>query len=77
MKTITTTIAIALFAAVVQATTGFEMAATAPVAPRLLSETGLYAGEGTARIDPRNRPFSPQYPLWTDGVTKARWIFLP
>jgi hypothetical protein len=45
--------------------------------PRLLSETGLYAGGGTLTIDPRNRPFSPQYPLWTDGARKARWVQLP
>ena len=48
-----------------------------PVAPQLLSETGLYAGEGTARVDPRNRSFAPQYPLWTDGAGKRRWIQLP
>lgn len=41
----------------------------APVAPRLLSETGYG--------DPRNRPFSPQYPLWSDGASKKRWIRLP
>jgi mono/diheme cytochrome c family protein len=28
-------------------------------------------------VDARNRPFSPQYPLWTDGATKRRWIRLP
>jgi hypothetical protein len=45
--------------------------------PRLLSETGLYVGRGTSEIDPRNRPFSPQYPLWSDGAEKSRWIRLP
>jgi cytochrome c553 len=45
--------------------------------PRLLSETGLFAGRGTTTIDPRNRPFSPQYPLWSDGAEKSRWIRLP
>ena len=45
--------------------------------PRLLSETGLYAGRGTSVIDPRNRPFSPQYPLWSDGAEKSRWVRLP
>lgn len=43
--------------------------------PRLLAETGLYSADGS--IDPRNAPFSPQYPLWTDGAAKARWIHLP
>lgn len=47
----------------------------APVAPSRLSETGLYAPDGS--IAPEVRPFSPQYPLWTDGAAKARWILLP
>jgi cytochrome c553 len=45
--------------------------------PARLSETGLYAGPGTLIVDPRNRPYAPQYPLWTDGAAKARWIYLP
>ena len=77
MKVITTTIASMLFAAIVRATAGFDSGAAAPVAPALLSQTGLYAGEGTTRIDPLNRPFSPQYPLWSDGAAKKRWIRLP
>lgn len=77
MKTITTTIAVMLLAAIVRATAGFDSGAAAPVAPALLSETGLYAGEGTMRVDPLNRPFSPQYPLWTDGAAKQRWVRLP
>jgi len=28
-------------------------------------------------VDPRNRPFEPQYPLWTDGARKSRWVRLP
>jgi mono/diheme cytochrome c family protein len=66
-----------LIAAVMKASAGFEAGSAAPVAPALLSETGLYAGEGTTQIDPRNRPFSPQYPLWSDGAAKKRWIRLP
>ena len=66
-----------LVAAVVRATAGFENGAQVPVAPPLLSQTGLYEGEGTQRIDARNRPFAPQYPLWTDGAEKRRWIRLP
>lgn len=46
------------------------------VAPVLLSQTGLYV-RGTTDVDPRNRPYSPQYPLWTDGAKKRRWIRLP
>ena len=30
-----------------------------------------------AEIDPRNLAFAPQYPLWTDGAAKRRWISLP
>src|SRR5262245_5644757 len=45
------------------------------VAPLKLSETGLYDSSGA--IDPRNAPFVPQYPLWSDGAEKSRWIQLP
>ena len=48
----------------------------APALPERLSETGLYL-PGARTVDPRNRPFSPQYPLWTDGAGKSRWIQLP
>ena len=45
--------------------------------PSRLTETGLYANGRIGTIDPRNRPYSPQYPLWSDGAAKARWFFLP
>jgi mono/diheme cytochrome c family protein len=48
-----------------------------PCAPALLSETGLYEASRPGAIARGVRQFSPQYPLWTDGATKARWIFLP
>lgn len=44
-------------------------------APARLSESGLYDREGN--VDSRNLAFSPQYPLWTDGAKKSRWIYLP
>jgi hypothetical protein len=47
-----------------------------PGLPERLSQTGLYRA-GTLDVEAENRPFSPQYPLWTDGAGKARWIFLP
>jgi mono/diheme cytochrome c family protein len=28
-------------------------------------------------VAPGNLPFSPQYPLWTDGAKKLRWLSLP
>ncbi|HEX5044586.1 MAG TPA: hypothetical protein VFV75_16905 [Candidatus Polarisedimenticolaceae bacterium] len=43
--------------------------------PELLSQTGLYDASGA--IAPGNLPFLPQYPLWSDGAAKARWIRLP
>src|SRR5688572_5840191 len=52
----------------------------APRVPDLLSETGLYVVSGLSRttlIDPRNRSFAPQYPLWSDGARKSRWVQLP
>jgi mono/diheme cytochrome c family protein len=52
-------------------------AESTPRVPARLSETGLYAPGGAGIIDPRNRRFSPQYPLWSDGASKARWVFIP
>ncbi len=42
-----------------------------------LSATGLYSDIATKKIAADNKPFSPQYPLWTDGALKKRWIYLP
>jgi hypothetical protein len=77
MKFLLTTVAVAMFAAIVRAGAASETGATAPVAPRLLSQTGLYADVATLKIDARNRAFSPQYPLWSDGAAKRRWVRLP
>lgn len=43
--------------------------------PERLSQTGLYDAHGA--IAAGNLPYAPQYPLWTDGADKARWIHLP
>jgi hypothetical protein len=51
-------------------------AAVAPL-PRTLVETGLYAAGSVTEISSGAMPFSPQYPLWSDGATKRRWIALP
>jgi hypothetical protein len=45
--------------------------------PARLSGTGLYVAPGVAAVDPANLPYTPQYPLWTDGAVKSRWIRLP
>lgn len=52
-------------------------AAPAPGPPPSLAATGLYADPVARFLAPGVRPFSPQYPLWTDGATKRRWIHLP
>ncbi len=47
------------------------------VPPPSLRATGLYVDWETKTIAPANRPFTPQYPLWSDGARKRRWIYLP
>jgi mono/diheme cytochrome c family protein len=46
-------------------------------APARLADTGLYADFGARTIAGGVLPFTPQYPLWTDGAAKERWIALP
>lgn len=46
-------------------------------APPRLADTGLYADFAARTLAPGVLPYSPQYPLWTDGATKRRWIRLP
>ena len=48
-----------------------------PDPPARLVDTGLYTDGNLATIDPRNRAFVPQYPLWSDGLSKQRWVYLP
>ncbi len=48
-----------------------------PPAPFHLSETGLYSDAASHTVDPRNLHFAPQYPLWSDGARKSRWVYLP
>jgi hypothetical protein len=55
---------------------GTAFAATAEPPGRLIA-TGLYADFATRTVASDVRSFSPQYPLWTDGATKRRWIALP
>lgn len=54
-------------------------AAAAPPAspPQTLRETGLYLPGTGLVVDPAHLAFSPQYPLWTDGAGKRRWLSLP
>lgn len=46
-------------------------------APQRLADTGLYRAGSTIEIRAGNLPFSPQYPLWSDGATKRRWLHIP
>lgn len=45
--------------------------------PMQLSGTGLYVAGSTTEVHPDNIAFSPQYPLWSDGATKRRWLHIP
>ena len=45
--------------------------------PPTLRDAGLYADWNSKRVGPEKIQFSPQYPLWTDGATKTRWMELP
>jgi hypothetical protein len=42
-----------------------------------LRDTGLYADWPTRRVAADKLPFSPQYPLWSDGAVKSRWMYIP
>jgi hypothetical protein len=44
--------------------------------PASLRDTGLFEAGGD-QVRPENLPFTPQYPLWSDGAGKRRWIHLP
>ena len=55
-----------------------DVAAAPPVTgPMKLSETGLYSDFASRTIDPQHVVVSPRYPLWSDGDTKARYLYLP
>ena len=45
--------------------------------PPTLHETGLYAPGSGRRVGTDVMVFSPQYPLWSDGADKQRWMRLP
>jgi hypothetical protein len=49
--------------------------ATTP--PTSLVCTGLYADITTKTVAPGVEPYAPAVPLWSDGASKQRWIFLP
>jgi hypothetical protein len=73
----TITIAAALAGALALALAACSPAAPRTSAPATLAETGLYADASLTTVAADVLPFSPQYPLWTDGASKRRWIRLP
>ncbi len=46
-------------------------------APETLAETGLYSDFASKTVADGVLSFVPQYPLWSDGATKRRWIRVP
>jgi hypothetical protein len=47
------------------------------VPPASLRDTGLYEAGPHLRVREGIASFSPQYPLWSDGAAKRRWLYLP
>jgi hypothetical protein len=45
--------------------------------PARLSETGLYAPGSLKLPGPGVRAYTPEFPLWSDGAEKRRWVRLP
>jgi hypothetical protein len=76
-------IALAMGAAIAVAAVGDRPAVGGPLGatiaplPQRLSGTGLYADRKAMRVAGSVVPFAPQYPLWSDGTNKRRWIRLP
>lgn len=68
-------LALALFACGATAAPPHAVA-PAPL-PQRLSETGLYVDLRHDRVANGVFGFTPQYPLWSDGSGKRRWIRLP
>ncbi|MCL4183782.1 MAG: hypothetical protein KJ011_10090, partial [Burkholderiaceae bacterium] len=59
---------------------GTSTAATGAATPDLplhLRDTGLFVAGSVDEVRAEHLGFSPQYPLWSDGTAKRRWISLP
>ncbi|HQR20291.1 MAG TPA: hypothetical protein PKV98_05475 [Burkholderiaceae bacterium] len=68
---------IALALALLVAAFSADAATPAPPLPGRLADTGLYVSGSTTQVRAGVLPFAPQYPLWSDGTRKRRWIALP
>jgi hypothetical protein len=55
----------------------FAQAGVTGQPPATLSATGLYVAGSTSMVRDDVLAFVPQYPLWSDGANKRRWIRLP
>jgi len=53
------------------------MPPTPEQAPRLLSQTGVFASLADLRPSPGLIPYDVNAPLWSDGAVKRRWVALP
>jgi hypothetical protein len=58
---------------------GFALAAagSSERPPERLADTGLFEPGSVEAVRSGLQSFTPQYPLWSDGATKRRWIELP
>ena len=65
------------FAALAALTVALSGQAPAAWPPPTLRDTGLYSNWAARIVAPDNLPFSPQYPLWSDGAQKSRWLYIP
>ncbi len=77
MSRLSASLVVVLLIALVRAPGARTEAPAIPPLPEALRDTGLYADWDSRAIAAENLPFSPQYPLWTDGADKRRWLHLP
>ncbi len=70
--------ATAVLAAAITCAAGLALATSAhePL-PERLTDTGLFVADSLDAVRTGVQSFTPQYPLWSDGATKRRWISLP
>lgn len=67
-----------LYGVVVAWSLAAGLATAAPTAaPTHLRDTGLFKPGSATEVRAENLPFTPQYPLWSDGTHKRRWLYLP
>ena len=78
-RTLLAAVALSLPLAIAGQSRGAGPALTRPDGwpPQRLRDTGLYDDWDAKAVGAGKIPFSPQYPLWTDGARKRRWIQLP